>query len=27
VDGARCRLVPDGRTDGFTAHLIVRRET
>ena len=26
VDGARLRLLPDGRTDGFTAHLL-RRES
>ncbi|HVE66377.1 MAG TPA: transcription antitermination factor NusB [Thermoanaerobaculia bacterium] len=27
VDGGRFRVLPDARTDGFTAHLIVRRET
>jgi len=27
VDGARFRVLPDARTDGFTAHLIVRRRT
>jgi 16S rRNA (cytosine967-C5)-methyltransferase len=25
VDGARLRLLPDARTDGFTAHLLCRR--
>jgi 16S rRNA (cytosine967-C5)-methyltransferase len=27
VDGARFRLFPDERTDGFTAHLLRRRKT
>lgn len=27
VDGGRFRVLPDARTDGFTAHLIVRRGT
>lgn len=27
VDGARFRLFPDARNDGFTAHLIRRRES
>ncbi|HEY3171043.1 MAG TPA: 16S rRNA (cytosine(967)-C(5))-methyltransferase RsmB [Thermoanaerobaculia bacterium] len=27
VDGARFRLLPDVRTDGFTAHLLRRRDT
>jgi 16S rRNA (cytosine967-C5)-methyltransferase len=27
IDGARFRLLPDERTDGFTAHLLQRRDT
>ena len=27
VDGARFRILPDARTDGFTAHLVRRRST